>query len=143
MAEPYAIIFMAEPYAIYHGITMANDLDYAEFACYSDSSVCINLINGFIERYHIYTVLIQCIKQLSHQTNVMATHTLRERNQCANFMAKFIASSNVDLLLHKLSCAGLINLLRSDANDTLVPFGPAFIQLLYIFKEKLGQTQHQ
>jgi len=55
-------ILLAELFAIYYGITMAKDLGYAEFACYSDSLVCINLINGPIERYHIYVVLIQDIK---------------------------------------------------------------------------------
>jgi len=81
-------ILLAELSAIYHGITMAKDLGYAEFACYSDSLVCINLINGPIERYHIYVVLIQDIKHLLHQINVTVSHTLREGNQCADFMAK-------------------------------------------------------
>jgi len=74
---------------------------YAEFACYFDSLLCINLINGPIERYHIYVVLIQDIKYLLHQINVTVSHTLKEGNQCADFMAKLGASSDVDLLLHE------------------------------------------
>jgi len=63
-------ILLAELSAISHSITMANNLGYAEFACYFDSLVCINLINGPIERYHIYALLIQDIKHLLHQINV-------------------------------------------------------------------------
>jgi len=47
-------ILLGELSAIYHGLIMAKDLGYAELACYSDSLTCINLINGPIERYHIY-----------------------------------------------------------------------------------------
>jgi hypothetical protein len=49
-----------------------------------------------------------------HQINLMVSHT-----QCANFMEKLEASSNVDLFLHESPSAGLINLLRSDTDDTL------------------------
>ena len=98
---------------------MAKDLGHAEFACYSDSLVCINLINGPIEKYHIYVVLIQDIKYLLHQINVTVSHTLREGNQCADFMTKLGASSNIDLLLHKSPPDGLINLLKSDDDGTL------------------------
>jgi ribonuclease HI len=73
-------ILLAELFAIYHGIITAKVLGYTEFACYSDSLVCINLINGPIEMYHIYVVLIQDIKHLLHQINVTVSHTLREGN---------------------------------------------------------------
>jgi len=95
-------ILLAKLSAIYHGIIMAKDLGYAEFACYSDSLVCINLINGLIERYHMYVVLIQDIKYLLHQINVTVSHTLREGNQCADFMAKLGVFSDFNLLLHEL-----------------------------------------
>jgi len=81
--------------------------------------VCINFINGPIERYHIYDVLIQDIKHLLHQINVTVSHTLREGNQCADFMTKFGASSDIDLLLHESLPDGLINLFKSDVDDTL------------------------
>ena len=112
-------ILLAELSAIYHGLIMAKDLGYAEIACYYDSLVCINLINGPIERYHIYVVLIQDIKNLLRHTNVTVSHTLREGNQCADFMAKLGASSDIDLLFHESPPVGLDNLLRSDAADTL------------------------
>jgi ribonuclease HI len=122
-------ISLAELSAIYHGITMAKDLGYAEFACYSDSLVCINLINGPIERYHIYVVLIQDIKHLLNQINVTVSHTLREGNQCADFMTKLGVSSDVDLLLHESPPVDLINLLRSDYVGTLF----LFLFLFFLF----------
>jgi len=109
-------ILLAKLSAIYHGLTMAKDLGHEEFACYSDYLVCINLINGPIERYHIYDVLIQDIKKLLNQINVTISHTFREGNQCEDFMAKLGASSDVDLLLHETPLVGLINLLRNDAD---------------------------
>jgi len=39
-------ILLSELSTIYHGLIMSNDLGYKEFACYSDSLVCINRING-------------------------------------------------------------------------------------------------
>jgi len=51
-------IMLTELSAIYHGLVMAKDLCYTELACYSDSLVCINLLNGHVERYHVYAVLI-------------------------------------------------------------------------------------
>jgi hypothetical protein len=47
-------ILLGELSAIYHGLVMAKDLGYVEIACYYDSLTYINLINGPIERYHIY-----------------------------------------------------------------------------------------
>ena len=98
---------------------MAKDLGYVEIACYSDSLACINLINGPIERYHIYVVRIQDIKQMLQQTNATITHTLREGNYCADYMAKLETSSDVELLHHDVPSAGLVNLLSNDAVGTL------------------------
>ena len=97
--------------AIYHRLIMAKNLSYAE--------LCINLINGLIERYHSYAVLIQEIKQMLHQTNATVSHTLREGNHCADYMTKLGASSDVELLRHDVLLAGLVNFLTSDAADTL------------------------
>jgi len=113
-------ILLGELSAIYHGLIMAKDLGYVELACYSDSLAWTNLINGPIERYHIYVVFIQDIKQMLQQTNVMVSHTLREGNHCADYMAKLGVSSDVELLRHDVPPAGLVNLLSSDAADTLL-----------------------
>ena len=81
---------------------MTKDLSYAKFIYYSDSVVCINLINDPIEKYDmIYSVLIQDIKQLLHQINVMVSHTLKEGNYCTDFMTKLEASSNIIFLMSR------------------------------------------
>ncbi|AES91717.1 hypothetical protein MTR_4g116580 [Medicago truncatula] len=64
-------------------------------------SLCINLINGRLEKYHVYVVLIQDIEELLHQNNVVVCHTLKKGNRCADFFfIKFGVSSDVDLLIH-------------------------------------------
>jgi len=39
-------------------------------------------------RYHVYAILIQDVKNLIGQSNIIVCHTLREGNQCANYFAK-------------------------------------------------------
>lgn len=83
-------ILLGDLSAIYHGLIMAKDLGYADLSCYSDSLACINLIYGPIERFHIYVVIIQDIKQMLQQINVTVSHTLREGNQCADYIARIM-----------------------------------------------------
>ena len=72
-------ILLAELSAIYHSITMKKYLGYAEFACYFDSLVCINLIYGPIERYHIFAVLIQDKKKCCSIKSMRRFLTLLKR----------------------------------------------------------------
>jgi len=69
-------------------------------------------------RFHVYVVLIQDIKELLEQRNVMMNHTLRERNQCVDFLAKLDASSNFEFLCHESPPGDLLNFLLSDAAGT-------------------------
>jgi len=85
-------IILVELSAIYHGLIIGKYLGFVELVCYSDSLVCINLINNHLEKYHVYVILIQYIKELLHQSNVTVCHTLIEGNQCANFWAQLKAS---------------------------------------------------
>jgi hypothetical protein len=50
--------------------------------------------------------------------NVTVCHTLCEGNQCADFMAKFGASSNIEFLLHASPPDNLLHLLKIDAAGT-------------------------
>jgi len=111
-------ILLGELSTIYHGLIMAKYLG-CKLTCYSDSLACINLIFGPIERYHIYVVILQDIKQMLQQMNVTGSHTLREGNKCAHYMTKFEASSDVEFLFHNLPPASLVDLLKSDAAGTL------------------------
>ena len=50
--------------------------------------------------------------------NVIVCHTLREANQCADFMAKLGASSNIKFLLHASPPEDLFHLLKFGAVET-------------------------
>jgi len=69
-------------------------------------------------KFHVYAVLIQDIKYLIEQGNVSVIHTLQEGYQCANFMAKFGASSNLELLRQNSPLTDLLIFLQSDATET-------------------------
>jgi len=81
-------ILYGELYAIYQGLILARSLNIDDLVCYSDSLHCINLLKGPNLSFHVYAVLIQNVKDLLEQNNVNFYHTLREGNQCADFMAK-------------------------------------------------------
>ena len=51
-------ILLAELTAIYHGLIVSKDLGIDELVCYSNSLLCINIVNGPAEKFHIYAVLI-------------------------------------------------------------------------------------
>jgi len=108
-------ILYAELYAIYKGLLLAKEMSITDFVCYSDSLHCINILNGPPTRFHAYAVLIQDIKELLEQRNVMVNHTLREGNQCAEFFAKLVAFSDVEFLRNESPPMNLKNSLQSDA----------------------------
>jgi len=69
-------------------------------------------------RFHVYAVLIQDIKELLEQGNVMVKyHTIKEGNQCADFFAKLGASSDVEFLRHESPSVNLKNSLQSDVAE--------------------------
>jgi len=86
--------------------------------CYKDSLHCINLLKGPNLSFHVYLVLIQDVKELMKKNNVTVYHTLREDNQCVDFMVKLGASLDTELLYHSSSRDDLLNLLRMDADET-------------------------
>jgi len=65
-------------------------------------------------RFHAYVVLIQDIKELLEQKNVMVNHTLREGSQCVDFFAKLDASFDVEFLRHESPPVNLMNFLQID-----------------------------
>jgi len=82
---------------------------------------CINLIKGPAMKFHSYAVLIQDIKELFDHLNVAICHSLREGNQCADFMAKLGASLDIDFCHHASPPEGLMSLLKMDAVGTIFP----------------------
>jgi ribonuclease HI len=113
-------ILLAELQAIYHGLILTNNMGFTELTRYTDSLTCISLIQGKPSSYHVYAVLIQSIKDILSQSIVILCHTLREDNQCADFLAKLGASSNDNLKIHTSPPDDLLNLLHVDASGTLL-----------------------
>lgn len=112
-------ILEAELSAIFHGLSVATDMGITELVCYSDSLLSINLITGNSSKYHVHAVLIQDIKDKLSQANYSLHHTLREGNQCTDYLAKLGASSDDSLLLHPSPPDDLRPLLQNDATGTL------------------------
>jgi len=69
-------ILYAELFAIYHGLLLTKDMGITALVCYSDSLHCINTIKEPSLRFHVYVILIQDIKYLIEQGNVLVIHTL-------------------------------------------------------------------
>lgn len=99
---------------------MAINMEIDELLCYSDSLISANLIFVNTSQFHIYVVLIQDIKDLLATINFSIHHTIREGKQCADFMAKLGASTNVEFTVHTSPPHDLLPLLRADA--TRPPF---------------------
>jgi ribonuclease HI len=114
-------ILYAELFAIYQGLLLAKEKNVAKIVCYSDSMHCINLIKGPAMKFHSYVVLIQDIKNLFVHLNVTICHTLREGNQCADFMVNLGASLIIDACHHASPPEGLLSLLKMDAAVTIFP----------------------
>ncbi|XP_024636323.1 uncharacterized protein [Medicago truncatula] len=106
-----SVILYAELYVIYQGLSLANEKGIVDLFCYSNSLLCINIITGPLLKFHAYAVLIQDIKELMEQTQATISHTLRERNQCADFMVKLGASSNYEFMHHDFPPTELLPLL--------------------------------
>jgi ribonuclease HI len=112
-------ILFAELSALYQGLILAINLNYEGVTCYSDSLLTVNLIKEDLNHFHVYAVLIQNIKDLLSSRNFSLHHSLRQGNQCADFLAKLGASNDVDLAIHSNPPEGLPPLLQSDELGTL------------------------
>jgi ribonuclease HI len=88
---------------------------------FSDSQISIDLILRDDPKFHIYAVLIQDIKDLVANHIFSPLHTLREGNQCADFLAKKGATSDAALVIHSSPPVDLLAQLRIDALGTFFP----------------------
>jgi hypothetical protein len=114
-------ILYAKLFSIYQGLLLAKEKNVADLVFYSDSLHYINLIKGPTMKFHSYAMLIQDIKELFDLLNVTICHTLREGNQCEDFIAKLGASLDIDLCHHASPSKGLQSILRIDAAGTIFP----------------------
>lgn len=88
----------AELLAIYHGFMIAWRAGYTHVICEYDSLSALALINEGVNSFHPFGPLIFQIQSLkSLQWSLFIQHTLREGNECAEWMAKTGASRDDDL----------------------------------------------
>jgi ribonuclease HI len=107
-------ILFAELTALYQGLKLAVSFNFGEVTCYSDSILTVNLIKEELNHFHVYAVLIQNIKDIMRSRPFSLFHSLREGNQCADFMAKLGASNDVELTIHSSPPEELLPLLKKD-----------------------------
>ena len=85
----------AELYAIFHGLRIAYDAGHKNIILESDSMMALDLIMSDVQSHHPHAPLISQIVQLQHRDWIVNFHhTLRQGNECADWLAKHGASSS-------------------------------------------------
>jgi len=74
-----------------------------------------------LSKFHAYAMLVQDMKDIIAVRNFSIHHTLREGNQCVNYMAKLGATSHIDFYAHSSPPHALLDMLRNDAMGTYFP----------------------
>ncbi|XP_045798089.1 uncharacterized protein LOC123892343 [Trifolium pratense] len=105
--------------ALYHGLLLAWELNIKDLQCYSDSATAIKLITEPVDKWHHYAAIILTIKDIiARDWRVRISHTLREGNACADYLAKLGARNNEVLSIIASPPVGLNLLLLADASGT-------------------------
>ena len=82
-------ILFAELFGLKTGLVIAWQLNYKNVCLETDFMEAFRLITQETHPFHGYGMLVADIKYLlSRQWTVEVTHTFREANQCADFLAK-------------------------------------------------------
>jgi len=85
----------AELYAIFHGLRIAYDAGHMNIILESDSRMTFDLIMSDVQAHHPHAPLISQIVQLQHRDWIVNFHhTLRQGNECADWLAKHGTSSS-------------------------------------------------
>jgi hypothetical protein len=76
-------------------------VNFIDVISYSDPLLCVKILHESTPKFHKYAALIQDIHDLIHQDWLFhLSHTFREGNNCADFVAKLDTSSNDELLIY-------------------------------------------
>jgi ribonuclease HI len=128
----FSNILHAELLAVYHGLTLAWELDIKDLWCYSDSKIVIKLLSDHVNDWHCYAAIIYNIKDLlARDWRVRVMHTLREGNACADYLAKIGARNLEAYSPIVVPPDGMNLLLLADASGTL--FFRYFLLLSFSF----------
>lgn len=111
----------AELLAIFHGANEAWRLGFRRVSYYSDSTQAIALVKGSVPWLHKYAALVTSIQECIEQDwTFELVHTLREGNQCVDWLAKWRALQDEELHIFYRPPLGLGSLVMADAMG--VPF---------------------
>lgn len=128
-------ILHAELMALLHGVDLCWRLGFKEVMRYSDSLHTINLIKEGNPNLHRFGNEVAEIKQMLQQDWIVQIHhTLREENQCADFLAKMGARSSEAMAVIDKPPSGMDTLLLADALG--ISFSFSFLPLTMLPKKK-------
>lgn len=112
----FSSILQAELLALYHGLRVAWDQGHRHLVCYSDSTLAIQLVNTTVNPWHLFAPIISNIKDLmARDWHLQLSHTWREANATADFMAKMGANCNEAWQEFAEPPDGILPLLQDDA----------------------------
>lgn len=94
-------------------------MNFQEVLCCKNSLPCVQILKELTPRFYKYATLIQDIKDLLNLDWLASVdHTLREGNNCLDFLAKTDASSTSEYVVHTSPPAGLSDLLALNSAGT-------------------------
>lgn len=94
----------AELLAMACGLKITWEAGYKEVMCESDSKIALELIQKVVDTFHPHAPLVSHIRKFTFLNwKLSFHHTFREDNECANWLAKYGASSDA-ALVHWPSC---------------------------------------
>lgn len=114
----------AEVLALLHGLRLCKERRYGAVQCYSDSRNTIRMVQEGVPIQHQEANEVAAIKHLLGQDwQVQLTHTYREENQCADYLAKMGATLDKTLTVLQHPPVGMESLLLADALGVSFPRG--------------------
>jgi ribonuclease HI len=85
--------------AVLHGLQICWESGFRRITCYSDSLQTVTLIREGVSAHHQFANEVFSIRQLlAKDWEVVINHMLRERNACADVLAKMGATSYLPLV---------------------------------------------
>ncbi|CAJ2665276.1 unnamed protein product [Trifolium pratense] len=112
----------AELMAVFHGLKIARERGYRRIHCYSDSQTMVDAISKDLNSFHRYAAVIASIKDLLQlDWEVRLSHSLREGNAGADFLAKIGSANDDKLTFWESPPVEMESILQSDALRVLHP----------------------
>ncbi|GAU35798.1 hypothetical protein TSUD_155730 [Trifolium subterraneum] len=116
----HASNLLAEFYAILKGLQLAWDLGFCTIILESDSKSAIDLILEDDNNFHPHAIVLGQIRILrARNWSLSFSHTLREENECADWLAKHGVQSDVNLKLWVSPPPQIAHVLLADATGVL------------------------